>query len=126
MESLNELIGLAQSILDAGFDLQAFLTWREFAFLCLLGLLGPVHYYTKSFVRFTHRPDEHGLLAGEGLLVAAREEIKKAAGAAHHNAGVTLSSSPHGFVPWMLRPKRWLPLLELRIARRSNMLSDVK
>ena len=60
MESLNDLINLAQFILDNGFDPQAFLTWKEAAFICLLGLLGPLHFYTKSFGRVTGKPMRKG------------------------------------------------------------------
>jgi hypothetical protein len=114
MESLNELIGLARAILDTRFDIQAFLTWRELSFLCLLGLLGPLHHYTKSFCRFTEQPNELALLAGEGLLYAAREQM----------AGVNLNgaepseaiaqSSQRTFTPWIRRSKKWLPLTVLR------------
>ena len=113
MESLNELIGLAQVILDSGFDLQAFLTWRELSFLCLLGLVGPLHYYTKSFGRFTGQADERSLLAGEGLLVAAREEITKDASTLCEDPTKTSPSSPR-IIPWTRRPKKWVPLTELR------------
>jgi len=79
MGPLNNLITSAQVLLDSGFDADAFLAWRELAFVCLLGLLGPMHYYTKTFAQITQRHDEHGLLAGGGLLTAAREHIVKTA-----------------------------------------------
>jgi hypothetical protein len=110
MESLNDLINLAQFILDNGFDPQTFLTWKEAAFICLLGLLGPLHFYTKSFGRVTGRTDEKGLLAGEGLLIAAREEIVGAVTNSSAPSGGTVPPSSHQFRAWFNRPKKWLPL----------------
>jgi hypothetical protein len=110
MDSLNELINLAQFIIDNGFDPQTFITWKEAAFICLLGLLGPLHFYTKNFGRVTGRTDEKGLLAGEGLLIAAREEIVGAVTNSSAPSGGTVSTSSHQFLAWFNRPKKWLPL----------------
>ncbi len=77
MEYLNDLIRAAQAILDSGFDLQAFVGWKEVALLALVGLLGPVNYYTQTFTQVTLEPNSRGLLAGEGVLMAAKEEIMK-------------------------------------------------
>ena len=114
MESLNDLIATARAILDGGFDVDAFLTWRELALLCLLGLMGPLHYYTKSFARFTEKPDERGLLAGKGLLAAAREQIAKTANSPREGASVG-GPPPHGrFSPWLLRHTKWQQLTDVR------------
>ncbi len=110
MESLNELINFAQFILDNGFDPQTFLTWKEAAFICLLGLLGPLHFYTRSFGRVTGGTDEKGLLAGEGLLIAAREEIVGAAANISPSSGGAASPRSHQHLAWFNRPKKWLPL----------------
>ncbi len=85
MESLNELIDLAQSILSSGFDAQAFLNWQVLAFTALAGILGPTHYYTQNFKRMTSEKNPLGLLAGEGILVAAQEEMRKADGESSPN-----------------------------------------
>ncbi len=77
MEYLNDLINAAQAILDSGFDVQAFLDWKELAFIMLLGLLGPLHYYTRTFKKVASEQDCRGLLAGEGVLMAAKEEMLK-------------------------------------------------
>jgi len=77
MEFLNDLISAAQVILDGGFDVQAFLGWKEVASLALLGLLGPSHYYTEIFKQVTSEHDSRSLLAGEGVLMAAKEEMLK-------------------------------------------------
>jgi len=78
MESLNDLISLAQSILDSGFDAQAFLNWQTMAFSALVAILGPYHYYTQNFEGLTSEKSPRGLLAGEGILLAAKEQIQKA------------------------------------------------
>jgi hypothetical protein len=72
MESLNDLILIASTILDNGFDLQTFLEWKRVASALLLGILGPSHYYTLSFSRFSEA-SSIGLLAGMGILEAARQ-----------------------------------------------------
>ena len=77
MEFLNDLINAGWSILENGFDPQAFLVWKQLSFACLVGLLGPLHFYTQNFRRFTAKGDPKGLLAAEGILTAAREEITK-------------------------------------------------
>ncbi|MGB6066628.1 MAG: hypothetical protein WBG50_17625 [Desulfomonilaceae bacterium] len=77
MEYLNDLIRAAQAILDSGFDVQSFLGWKEVALLTLLGLLGPLHYYTRTFKQNTSAQNPLSLLAGEGILMAAKEEMLK-------------------------------------------------
>jgi hypothetical protein len=77
MEFLNDLINAGWSILENGFDPQAFLAWKQMSFVCLVGLLGPVHFYTQNFKRFATEGDPKGLLAAEGILNAAREEMAK-------------------------------------------------
>ena len=121
MESLNELINLAQLILDNGFDPQTFLTWKEAAFICLLGLLGPLHFYTRNFGRVTGRTDEKGLLAGEGLLIAAREEIVGAVTNSSAPPGGTVSTSSHEFLAWFSRPKKWIPLRFLQAGTATTL-----
>jgi hypothetical protein len=77
MESLNDLINLAQTLLVSGFDTDAFIHWQVLAFAALAGILGTNHYYTQNFKRLTSEKNSLGLLAGEGILVAAKEEIRK-------------------------------------------------
>ncbi|MGO9118736.1 MAG: hypothetical protein ACLQPD_14155 [Desulfomonilaceae bacterium] len=77
MESLNDLISMAQTLLVSGFDADAFLQWQILAFTALAGILGANHYYTQNFKRFTSEKKSLGLLAGEGILIAAKEEMRK-------------------------------------------------
>ena len=79
MDSLNELISVASVILDKGFDLQAFLNWKKTSFKTLNAHLGPAHYYTLNFGRLTE-PNERGLLAGGGILLAAKELLDSSDG----------------------------------------------
>lgn len=74
MDSLNDLISMAMSMLDSGFDVHAFLLWKKLAFVALVGLFGPFHYYSLNFRRIA-APNQVGLLAGEGMLSAAKEEL---------------------------------------------------
>jgi len=78
MDALNDLILAAQSILDSGFDVQAFMSWQMSAFAALVSLLGPAHYYVQDFKRLTSETSPIGLLAGEGVLEAAKQEVLKA------------------------------------------------
>ncbi len=88
MEFLNELINAAWSILDNGLDLQAFLTWKQTALVCLTGLLGASHFYTQNFKRFTSEEGIREVLAGAGILTAAKEELTK--------NGATRATGPSG------------------------------
>lgn len=74
MDHLNRLFNRAQIILDRVFDAQVSLSWKTAASLSLLKVLKPVHYYTQNFKRFTSENSPMGLPAGQGILVAAREE----------------------------------------------------
>ena len=58
MEYLNDLINAAQAILDSGFDVQSFLSWKEVALLTLLGLLGPLTTIRKP----SSKPLRHKIL----------------------------------------------------------------
>ncbi len=75
MDSLNDLIKSACSFLDNGFDVQTFVSWKGFALVTLVALLGPFHFYTENFRRFTRETNRRNLLAGTGVLVAAKEQI---------------------------------------------------
>ncbi|MEW6348733.1 MAG: hypothetical protein AB1646_06695 [Thermodesulfobacteriota bacterium] len=114
MGCIDLLIGLAQWILDRGFGMRAFFSWRDAAFLCLLCLLGPLHHYTKNFDRFTRRRDEKALLAGMGVLHAARQEIANAAQASDPGPAGLRERRSLPFTPWFLRRKEWIPLTDLR------------
>jgi hypothetical protein len=75
MINLTSLIEAAKVILANRFDAQRFLSWQSLALSTLTNLLGPLHYYTQNFKIFTTERNERSLLAGEGILIAARENI---------------------------------------------------
>jgi hypothetical protein len=75
MINLTSLINAGRVISDKRFDSQVFLNWQSLALLTLTKLLGPLHYYTQNFKLFTSDRNERSLLAGEGILIAAREQI---------------------------------------------------
>lgn len=110
MDSLNDLITMAQNLLNGGFDIEAFLTWKSLAFLALLGLLGPFHYYTRNFTRLTADSDKRGLLAGEGLLTAAKEELAKRLGKRESAEQIPPPSSLAVHNKKVAQRKKWYPL----------------
>jgi hypothetical protein len=71
--NLTSLINSAPGILDKRLDAQVFLSWQSLALVTLTKLLGPLHYYTQNFKLFNSERNERSLLAGEGILIAARE-----------------------------------------------------
>ncbi len=75
MDSLIDLIAIASRMLDSSLDVNSFLEWRTASLIVLVGLLGPFHYYTLNFRRFAKQPGYTGILAGLGLLVAAKEKL---------------------------------------------------
>ena len=95
MESLSDLILMASTILDNGFDLPAFLEWKRVTFALLLNVLGPSHYYTLNFNQFSE-PSGIGLMAGMGILEAARQQfgIKPEEPARHKDAALENGCPP--------------------------------
>jgi len=79
MDSLNDLIMMAASLLDGRFDIGQFLEWKKMAVVTLAGLLGPFHYYTLNFKRMAEA-SRIGVLAGEGMLMAAKEQLSSKTG----------------------------------------------
>jgi hypothetical protein len=73
MPSFTALIDSAESILHSKFDPRVFLRWQSLSFKTLTNLLGPLHYYSKNFNRFTSESSERSLVTGQGILIAARE-----------------------------------------------------
>jgi hypothetical protein len=73
MVNLTSLINSAKLIMGKRFDTQVFLSWQSSAFVTLTNVLGPLHYYTRNFKLFTSERNEHSVLTGEGILIAARE-----------------------------------------------------
>ncbi|MBM3301313.1 MAG: hypothetical protein FJY85_15335 [Deltaproteobacteria bacterium] len=70
----DDLIKAAREVVESDFDATAFVKWRKQALLCLRELLGPDHAYTLSFRDYVQHAEALSVLAGKGLLVAAREQ----------------------------------------------------
>lgn len=110
MDWLADLIMMAQRMLDGEFDVDGFLAWKTLAFLCLLGLLGPLHYYTRNFGKVTQETTPESLLAGEGILEAAKANIASAPTRRTTDGKLEPPVKSARFVPWLSRKKRWHPL----------------
>lgn len=77
MDILTDLVKMAQDILDGGFDVDSFLSWKNLAFFSLTRLLGPLHHYTCSFLQFTRDCTPKSLLAGGGILEAVKATVSE-------------------------------------------------
>ncbi len=73
---ITEMILASWSLVESNFDPVGFQDWRRKAFECLMTMLGPDHIYTKYFQQFVRQRDSRDVLAGDGLLVAANEQLK--------------------------------------------------
>ena len=110
MENLIELISMAQAMLDSGFDLDAFLQWRHLAFLCLFGLVGPLHFYIRRFRQVKNEPSPQNLLAATGILEAAKQQIAAPSVQRRHDGRQESGDGNGTFIPWVGRKKQWYHL----------------
>jgi hypothetical protein len=74
---IDDLIEAGWHVLNSDFDTEAFQHWKKQAFNCLSALLGPDHTYTLYFKNYVREAEEKNLLAGGGILTAAKEEMAK-------------------------------------------------
>ncbi len=111
IDSLIELINMAQRISDGGFDVNAFISWKALAFVTLFGLLGPFNYYTRRFCNFTADSSRKGLMAGEGVLIAVKEHLARRGFSckALESLPEPLNPSEEN-APWVERRKKWRSL----------------
>jgi hypothetical protein len=100
--------------LERGFSSDDYFVWQQLSFLTILGLLGPLHYYTRHFGQFTEEPGRRGLLTGEGILEAAKGEIARGAIETPPDGKIDPSPIPICYIPWIVRPKKWFSLDCLR------------
>jgi hypothetical protein len=76
----NKIDALIQSgwdVVHSDFSPAAFGRWRTMALDCLSALVGPQHVYTQFFDDWVRNADEKDLMAGEGILIAARSTVPK-------------------------------------------------
>ena len=71
-ERLERLIRAGWNVIERDFDESAYLKWREEAARCLRAMLGPENYYYRQFENRIKAPTSHDVLAGGGILEAAR------------------------------------------------------
>ena len=75
MKRIKQLIISTNALLKTNVDVDAFASWEKSSLLALVALLGPLHYYTENFGRFTKEKNRQGLLAGTGILTAVGEQF---------------------------------------------------
>ena len=75
MKRIKQLRIAADALLKTDVGVDAFMCWKKSSLLALVGLLGPLHYYTENFGRFTKEKNRQGLLAGTGILTAVEEQF---------------------------------------------------
>ena len=73
--TINNLIATGWSILDARTDEAAASKWKTQTLDCLTSLLGPDHIYVTHLKDFFRKAGRGSLLAGTGILTAAKEEL---------------------------------------------------
>lgn len=69
---LHELIRAAWNVMENNYDEAAIVDWREKASACLDEMFGPDHHYCRQFRRSLARANKLSLLAGGGVLEAAK------------------------------------------------------
>ena len=77
---IDDLIAAGWDVIDADFDAAAFKRWREKALECLTELVGPDHAYTQYFNDYVRTFETKAVLAGEGLLISAKNIFEKTQG----------------------------------------------
>ncbi len=75
MKRIKQLIIAADALLKTNVDVDAFMCWEKSSLLALVALLGPLHYYTENFGKFTTEKNRRSLLAGTGILTAVEEQF---------------------------------------------------
>jgi hypothetical protein len=75
MKRIKKVKILADALLRTNVDVDAFRSWEKSSLAALVSLLGPLHYYTENFGRFTREKNRRGLLAGSGILSAVEEQF---------------------------------------------------
>lgn len=72
---IDDLIQAGLQYLSEGFDQRAFDDWRGRATDCLRAVFGRDHTYIRYFSKYVKSSRVTDLLAGKGILVAAREVV---------------------------------------------------
>jgi hypothetical protein len=89
--TINELIEKGWGIAGRDVDGAGFLSWKSHALGCLASHFGPHHAYLQYFESFVRTPEKMSILAGAGILVAAKEQMSKCRLARIKQAGYGLA-----------------------------------
>jgi hypothetical protein len=81
---IDDLIKAGWGVVDSNFHPAAFHHWRREAFYCLKALLGPDHPYTEYFKNNVRKAEQNNVLAGGGILTAAKETMVSQCQPAHN------------------------------------------
>ena len=76
-DQIDELIKAGWEVLDSDFDPAAFQHWRLKAYECLNAMFGSDHVYTKYFEHFVRQGDRANMLAADGVLSAAKQQVAR-------------------------------------------------
>jgi hypothetical protein len=74
-KSINDLIEKGRGIAGKEFDGTGFLSWKSHALGYLASHFGPHHAYLQYFESFVRTPERMNILAGAGILEAAKEQM---------------------------------------------------
>ena len=77
LKKLDDLIETAWHVVNTDFDKRAIYKWKKQAFDYLAENLGHDHYYTQYFKNCVEELEQQNLLAGSGILTAAKEEMRQ-------------------------------------------------
>jgi hypothetical protein len=77
LKKLDDLIETAWRVVNTDFDTRAIYQWKKQAFDFLSENLGSDHYYTQYFKNCVEELEQENLLAGGGILTAAKEEMRR-------------------------------------------------
>jgi hypothetical protein len=77
LKKLDDLIETAWRVVNTDFDTRAIYQWKKQAFDFLSENLGADHYYTQYFKNCVEELEQENLLAGGGILTAAKEEMRR-------------------------------------------------
>lgn len=87
---IDDLIEIARNAAEEHVDRSAIGKWKLEAMAYLIEHFGRDHHYTQCFEAYVRDTERENLLAGGGLLTAAKEEISKSNrlfGALHRDYG---------------------------------------
>jgi hypothetical protein len=74
-QRIDDLIEAGWRVLNSNFDAAEFAIWRRKALDCVTALVGPSHTYARYFSDFVEEAESKSVLAGEGILIAAKEQL---------------------------------------------------